>query len=116
MLSNNIFYKHNLPKLIKAAVNKKSSATVFAYHVNNPKRYSVVKFNNNSTAISLKKKPLKPKSNYAVTKLYFYNNNVVKIAKNLKPSAQSKLKITNINRIYIKQKRLSVAIIKRSYA
>ncbi len=104
------------PKLMDVAVNKESGATVFAYHVNDPERYGVVEFDNNGTAISLEEKPLEPKSNYAVTGLYFYDNDVVEMAKNLKPSARGELEITDINRIYMEQGRLSVAMMGRGYA
>ncbi|EPV7925830.1 dTDP-glucose 4,6-dehydratase [Escherichia coli] len=116
VLGDNIFYGHDLPKLMDVAVNKESGATVFAYHVNDPERYGVVEFDNNGTAISLEEKPLEPKSNYAVTGLYFYDNDVVEMAKNLKPSARGELEITDINRIYMEQGRLSVAMMGRGYA
>lgn len=116
VLGDNIFYGHDLPKLMEAAVNKESGATVFAYHVNDPERYGVVEFDKNGTAISLEEKPLEPKSNYAVTGLYFYDNDVVQMAKNLKPSARGELEITDINRIYLEQGRLSVAMMGRGYA
>lgn len=116
VLGDNIFYGHDLPKLMDAAVNKESGATVFAYHVNDPERYGVVEFDNNGTAISTEEKPLEPKSNYAVTGLYFYDNDVVEMAKNLKPSARGELEITDINRIYMEQGRLSVAMMGRGYA
>ncbi|HBU9243999.1 TPA: dTDP-4-dehydrorhamnose reductase [Escherichia coli] len=102
--------------IMDVAVNKESGATVFAYHVNDPERYGVVEFDNNGTAISLEEKPLEPKSNYAVTGLYFYDNDVVEMAKNLKPSARGELEITDINRIYMEQGRLSVAMMGRGYA
>lgn len=116
VLGDNIFYGHDLPKLMDAAVNKESGATVFAYHVNDPERYGVVEFDKNGTAISLEEKPLQPKSNYAVTGLYFYDNYVVEMAKNLKPSARGELEITDINRIYMEQGHLSVAMMGRGYA
>ena len=116
VLGDNIFYGHDLPKLMDAAVNKESGATVFAYHVNDPERYGVVEFDKNGTAISLEEKPLQPKSNYAVTGLYFYDNDVVEMAKNLKPSARGELEITDINRIYMEQGHLSVAMMGRGYA
>lgn len=116
VLGDNIFYGHDLQKQLEAAITKASGATVFAYHVNDPERYGVVEFDENGKAISLEEKPLEPKSNYAVTGLYFYDNRVVKMAKNLKPSARGELEITDINRIYLEQGDLSVAMMGRGYA
>ncbi len=95
---------------------KKSGATVFAYHVNDPERYGVIEFDKDGTAISLEEKPLVPKSNYAVTGLYFYDNSVIEMAKNLKPSVRGELEITDINRIYMEQGKLCVAMMGRGYA
>ncbi len=116
VLGDNIFYGHDLPRLMQAAVEKDNGATVFAYHVNDPERYGVVEFDSFRTAISLEEKPAKPKSNYAVTGLYFYDNSVVDMAKNLQPSARGELEITDINRLYMQQGRLSVAMMGRGYA
>lgn len=116
ILGDNIFYGHDLPKELEAAVSRPSGATVFAYHVNDPERYGVVDFDNQGKAISLEEKPKKPKSNYAVTGLYFYDNRVVEMAKNIKPSARGELEITDINNLYLKMGELSVAIIGRGYA
>ena len=105
-----------MPKLLDDAVNQQGGATVFAYHVNDPERYGVVEFDKQGTAISLEEKPLEPKSNYAVTGLYFYDNRVVEMAKSLKPSARGELEITDINRLYLEQSNLSVAMMGRGYA
>ncbi|HCC5818586.1 TPA: glucose-1-phosphate thymidylyltransferase RfbA, partial [Citrobacter freundii] len=116
VLGDNIFYGHDLPKLLSNAVKKESGATVFAYHVNDPERYGVAEFDEAGKAISLEEKPAKPKSNYAVTGLYFYDNSVVSLAKTLKPSARGELEITDINQLYLEQGNLSVEMMGRGYA
>ncbi|WP_368913451.1 glucose-1-phosphate thymidylyltransferase RfbA [Mixta calida] len=116
VLGDNIFYGHDLPKELEAAVNQESGATVFAYHVNDPERYGVVEFDASGKAISLEEKPAEPKSNYAVTGLYFYDNRVVEMAKELKPSPRGELEITDINNLYMQQGKLSVAMMGRGYA
>jgi glucose-1-phosphate thymidylyltransferase len=116
VLGDNIFYGHDLQKQLESASAKESGATVFAYHVHDPERYGVVEFDKQGTAIYLEEKPLEPKSNYAVTGLYFYDNSVVEIAKSLKPSPRGELEITDVNRIYLEQGNLSVAMMGRGYA
>ncbi|MFB4360002.1 MULTISPECIES: glucose-1-phosphate thymidylyltransferase RfbA [Pantoea] len=116
ILGDNIFYGHDLPKLMETAIEKDEGATIFAYHVNDPERYGVAEFNKDGKAISLEEKPAKPKSNYAVTGLYFYDNSVVEMAKNLKPSPRGELEITDINRLYLERGDLSVAMMGRGFA
>lgn len=116
VLGDNIFYGHNLDAQLNQAMNREDAATVFAYHVQDPERYGVVAFDANGYATSLEEKPLKPKSNFAVTGLYFYDNQVVEFASTLKPSARGELEITDLNRIYLERERLNVEIMGRGYA
>ncbi len=116
VLGDNIFYGHDFQVQLKNAALRSDGSTVFAYHVRDPERYGVVEFDANGRAISLEEKPLKPKSSYAVTGLYFYDNTVLDIAKNLKPSARGELEITDVNRIYLEQGKLSVEMMGRGFA
>jgi glucose-1-phosphate thymidylyltransferase len=116
VLGDNIFYGQNLPLQLAKALARTDGATVFAYHVADPERYGVVSFDNQGRAQTLEEKPAHPKSNYAVTGLYFYDNEVVDIVANLKPSSRGELEITDVNRIYLKRGQLSVEIMGRGYA
>ncbi|WP_254785895.1 MULTISPECIES: glucose-1-phosphate thymidylyltransferase RfbA [unclassified Janthinobacterium] len=116
VLGDNIFYGHDLPVQLKAASQRSDGATVFAYHVQDPERYGVVDFDAAGKAISLEEKPSQPKSNYAVTGLYFYDNQVVDIAASLKPSARGELEITDVNRIYLEKEQLNVTMMGRGFA
>jgi glucose-1-phosphate thymidylyltransferase len=116
VLGDNIFYGHTFHDQLGAATKRSEGASVFAYHVRDPERYGVVEFNSDGRAISLEEKPKKAKSNYAVTGLYFYDNEVVDIAANLKPSPRGELEITDVNRIYLESGNLSVEIMGRGYA
>ncbi|MEK2484823.1 glucose-1-phosphate thymidylyltransferase RfbA [Providencia stuartii] len=116
VLGDNIFYGHDLQNQLEKATKKESGSTVFAYHVNDPERYGVVEFDGTGTAISLEEKPKKPRSNYAVTGLYFYDNSVIQLAKALKPSERGELEITDINKLYLEKGNLSVAMMGRGYA
>jgi glucose-1-phosphate thymidylyltransferase len=116
VLGDNIFYGDKLTILLKEAVSLKKGATVFAYYVKDPQRYGVVTFDQDSKVTSIVEKPQKPKSNWAVTGLYFYDRQVVEIAKKLKPSSRGELEITDINRIYLERDQLKVKLLGRGYA
>jgi glucose-1-phosphate thymidylyltransferase len=118
-LGDNIYYGHDLSKmLLGAAKNTQSnnSATIFGYHVHDPRRYGVVEFDKGNSAISLEEKPLKPKSNYAVTGLYFYPNDVIKKAKEIQPSDRGELEVTSVNQLYLDEGRLKVELLGRGFA
>ena len=116
ILGDNIFYGHNLDRLLSNAMDQIEGATVFAYHVHDPERYGVVEFDQKNQALSLDEKPTQPKSNYAVTGLYFYDTNVVNLAKTLKPSSRGELEITDLNRLYLNEQKLNVEIMGRGFA
>jgi glucose-1-phosphate thymidylyltransferase len=116
ILGDNLYYGHGLPELMCAAKARTEGATVFAYHVRDPERYGVVEFDPRGKALSIEEKPAKPKSNWAVTGLYFYDGDVVDIAHNLKPSARGELEITDVNRIYLERGSLSVETMGRGFA
>jgi glucose-1-phosphate thymidylyltransferase len=116
VLGDNIFYGHDLAVLVRAAAAKSEGATIFAYHVRDPERYGVVEFDAQGRAISIEEKPRQPKSRYAVTGLYFYDNDVVAIARGLSPSARGELEITDVNRWYLERGRLEVVPLGRGYA
>ena len=116
VLGDNIFYGHDFATLLRGASVRDSGATVFAYAVNDPERYGVVEFDEQWRAVSLEEKPKAPKSRYAVTGLYFYDEQVVELAKTIKPSARGELEITDLNRLYLNQGRLSVTTMGRGYA
>ncbi|WP_346686815.1 glucose-1-phosphate thymidylyltransferase RfbA [Megamonas hypermegale] len=116
ILGDNIFYGHNLSNLVKKATMQDKGATVFAYYVKDPQRYGIVEFDENRNAISLEEKPECPKSNFAVTGLYFYDEKVVEYAKSIKPSARGELEITDLNKIYLQEKSLRVETLGRGYA
>lgn len=116
VLGDNIFFGEHFSNKLERAATKQSGATVFGYHVSDPERFGVVEFDANGNALSLEEKPKNPKSSYAVTGLYFYDNNVIDIAKNIKPSARGELEITDVNSTYLKRGDLSVTLLGRGFA
>ena len=115
VLGDNIFHGQGLKKRLRAAAAKETGATVFGYYVDDPERFGIVEFDQEGKAISIEEKPLKPKSNYCVTGLYFYDNRVVEYAKNLKPSARGELEITDLNRIYLENGELDVTLLGQGF-
>lgn len=115
VLGDNIFHGHGLTKKLRNAVNKRVGATVFGYYVDDPERFGIVEFDSEGKAVSIEEKPLKPKSNYCVTGLYFYDNRVVEYAKQLKPSKRGELEITDLNRIYLEQGELDVELLGQGF-
>ena len=116
ILGDNIYYGHDLKSSLQSTFKQESGATVFGYHVNDPERYGVVEFDNNWNALSIEEKPAKPKSNYAVTGLYFYDNRVVDFAKEVRPSSRGELEITDLNNLYLKDGSLKVELMGRGSA
>lgn len=116
VLGDNIFYGHALPEMLQSAASLTTGGCVFGYYVRDPERYGVVDFDNSGNAVSIEEKPEKPRSNYAVVGIYFYDNQVVEIAENLKPSARGELEITDVNRVYLERNQLQVQLMGRGFA
>lgn len=115
ILGDNIFYGHNFTKILEQAANRDTGATIFGYHVKDPERFGVVEFDQNHKVISLEEKPVNPKSHYAITGLYFYDNNVIEIAKSIKKSARGEYEITSINESYLRKNQLNVELLGRGF-
>jgi len=116
VLGDNIFYGNDFERLLQSATSKESGGTVFAYHVHDPERYGVVEFDRNGRAISVEEKPAHPKSSYAITGLYFYDNDVIEIARSIRPSVRGELEITSVNEAYLRRGQLDVQVMGRGYA
>ncbi len=116
VLGDNIFYGHSFESQLTSVTKQKEGATIFSYHVNNPEQYGVTEFDARNRVVDIEEKPKNPKSNFAVTGLYFYDNNATEYAKKIKPSARGELEITDLNRMYLEQQKLSVEIMGRGYA
>ncbi|MBU3179969.1 glucose-1-phosphate thymidylyltransferase RfbA [Clostridium psychrophilum] len=116
ILGDNIFYGYNFTQRLKSAANRKQGATIFGYHVSNPKDFGIVEFDGNNNIVSIEEKPEEPKSNYAVCGLYFYDHDVIDIAKNVKPSARGEIEITSVNNEYLKRRKLKVELLGRGMA
>jgi glucose-1-phosphate thymidylyltransferase len=116
ILGDNIFYGHELQKLLREANGRETGATIFAYHVRHPERYGIVDFDHLGAAICIEEKPINPKSNYAVTGLYFYDEKVCDLVKNIRPSKRGELEITDLNKLYLQNRELSVVLMSRGFA